>query len=54
MRDRDANGVNYVKASHSTLQQVVNYPCMTLVVLIKELVNAIENNQDVKINWVAK
>ncbi|MFR6482580.1 MAG: hypothetical protein ACLUPK_04605 [Veillonella sp.] len=54
MRDGDANGVNYVKGFlHSTLQQVVNYPCMILVVLIKELVNAINNNQDVKdaIGW---
>ena len=36
MRDRDANGVNYVKGSRLILQQVVNYPCMTSVVLIKK------------------
>ena len=36
MRDHDANGVNYVKASHLTPQQVDNCPCTILVVLIKK------------------
>ena len=54
MRDRDANGVNYVKASFNTTtgRQLSLYDLGGLNK--KELVNAIENNQDVKINWAAK
>ena len=32
MRDGDANGVNYVKGFTFNTTQVVNYPCMILVV----------------------
>ena len=50
MRDhRDANDVNYVKASpHSTLQQGRQLSFVgPLVVLTKELVNAIERKREV-------